>query len=218
MRDATFVEIACTAADNRLDALLAAAHEEVLDAIQIAQGSGTCCDQARGDTILPEPDTVHPPDETPTSRPSVTADDALTGLPPLTPDATSAQGQQIYAALVPDTALVSPALEGALKPLTELLASLSEAARSNEMSGEFRTWAPQGVQRNTGLIQDLVQRSATLEMAEAFFAEVESALAGEHVGPANRNRYVELFYLVQASHYAVTYLFEESDDHERVLV
>ncbi|MFJ1610780.1 hypothetical protein ACIOHS_46910 [Streptomyces sp. NPDC088253] len=218
MRNATFDESAWTAADDRLDALLAAAHEGVLDAIQTAQGSGLCNDGARADVVLPKSDAVHPSDGTPTSRPSPIADDALTGLPPLMPGDTSEQGQQVYAALVPDTALVSPALEGALKPLAELLASLSDAAHSDEMSGEFRTWATQGVQRSTSLIQDLMQRSATLDMAEAFFAELESGLARERVWRANQNRYVELVSLLRTSHHAVTYLFEESDDHEKVLV
>jgi hypothetical protein len=218
MRDATFDEIAWTAADDRLDALLAAAHEEVLDAIQTAQGSGLFHDGACADVVLPESD-ERPPDGAPTMRPSAITEDALTELPPLMPGDTAEKGQQIYAALVPDTALVSAALEGALKPLAELLASLSDAAHSNEMSGEFRTWAAaQGVQRNTSLIQDLVQRSATLGMAEAFFAELESELAREHVWRANQDRYVELVSLLRASHRAVMYLFEESDDHEKVLV
>lgn len=219
MRDATFNEIARTAADDRLDALLAAAHEEVLDAIQTAQGSGPVHDRVCTDVVVPETGAERPPDAPPTMRPSAIAEDAGTELPPLMPGDTAEQGQQIYAALVPDAALVSAALEGALKPLTELLASLCEAAHSNAMSGEFRTWAAtQGVQCNTSLIQNLVQRSATLDRAEAFFAELESELAREHLWQANQNHYAELVSLLRLSHHAVTYLFEESDDHEKVLV
>ncbi|MGW0423856.1 hypothetical protein [Streptomyces sp. NPDC003015] len=218
MRDADLNEIIRTPADDHLDALLAAAHEGVLDAIQTAQGSGRCRQGAQADVIVPEPHTAHPPEGDPTVRTPAIADDAFAELPPLIPGDTSEQGQQIYAALVPDTALISPALEGALRPLAELLASLSEAAHSDDVSDEFRAWVAQGLQGNTSLMQDLVQRSATLDMAEAFFAEVESELAREQVRWADQSRYVELVSLLRASHHAVTYLFEESDDHELVLV
>ncbi|MFC9133390.1 hypothetical protein ACFT4A_42020 [Streptomyces sp. NPDC057099] len=85
------------------------------------------------------------------------------------------------------------------------------------MSEEFRNWASQGVQRSTSLMQMLVQRSATLDMAERFFAEMTSELASEQVCTENQRRYMELVALLRASHHAVTYLFEESDDNELVL-
>ncbi|MFD5483034.1 hypothetical protein [Streptomyces hawaiiensis] len=216
MRDATFDESGWTETDDRLDQLLTAAHNELVDTIETVQNASITRDHARaaarrnavishalgGTAVLP----------------SHLADDGPTSPSQFVPVHNPQERQPAYSFSVPEAAVIGPALEAALKALEDLLASLRDAANSSEMSEGFRIWTSQGVQRNVHLMQMLVERTATLLMAEEFFAEVMSQLAVEQVFPSKRRRYVELVALLRASHDAVTYLFEESDDHELVLV
>ncbi|MEU1918312.1 hypothetical protein [Streptomyces massasporeus] len=217
MRDETFTESDRDESDKLLDQLLTAAHDELIDSIEAEQNASITRFHARAARTR-KTTSSHLAENQPATLPAWTPDDDPTLPAPVPHDALAEwQLEQTFRHIGAHD-VISPALEEALRTLEDLQAALREAANSREMSALFRHRASQSIHLNARLMQLLIQRNATLHMAEEFFAAIMSMLASEAIWDANRRQYRNLVARLRASHDAVTYLFEDCDSRDPVLV